>query len=656
MLASTLVVGSVLIAVPSSAKVPRLPHRYPSAIEQLADYSPQRKCSPSAKRGTVAFANMLLRTYKFSRSLGIVRSCGVGGTSEHKEGRAFDWGVNAHRKRDRRAVKGLMHWLLKRDRHGNRYANARRLGIQYMIWNRRIWGAYSASSGWRRYTGSSPHTDHVHFSLSWQGARKKTSFWNPRRFSDRPRPPKPNNPKPNNPKPNNPKPNNPGPSKPEPRNPKPGGKLLPEPRSPRSLADGRHQLRSERVFVPAQRRFGVRTKGALEAGHQYLIEASGTFRYGKHARAIADAECSTAPRSSWRRDRTLVERQRSADHLDLYVDGHDLYADAESGDDCDRGNHTYRWVYQAERDGRAPLRIWDPRGHRNNKGALRVRVTDMSVDNRMTWRVPADQAIGATSPGSLQAGVEYEVTVSGEWSPGDGFQADAECSIASWESTWERDRWGGDPFDVLQDLDDIGLEPVVDTGDNCNAENHTYSYRFTPSETRPVNFRVDDPSRYGDNSGRLTVSIKRYVEPAPEPEPEPEQPQPIVPETVTVDSTNPSAVRTQQSYPAGTELRLTATGSYRAHERIQADVECAAWRREDGTWSDWGNHFGGDYDVTVNGVASTWWPHDGGTCDADHAYSRDITVEQAGRVRLQVADPWDYSDNEGSLTVTVEPR
>ena len=39
------------------------------------------------------------------------------------------------------------------------HANARRLGIMYMIWNRRIWSSYKASSGWRKYSGSNPHTD-----------------------------------------------------------------------------------------------------------------------------------------------------------------------------------------------------------------------------------------------------------------------------------------------------------------------------------------------------------------------------------------------------------------------------------------------------------------------------------------------------------------
>jgi peptidoglycan hydrolase-like protein with peptidoglycan-binding domain len=67
--------------------------------------------------------------------------------------------------------------LLATDRYGNPYAMARRLGIMYIIFNHRIWGAYLADQGWRPYGGSNPHTDHVHFSLSWAGALKQTTWW-----------------------------------------------------------------------------------------------------------------------------------------------------------------------------------------------------------------------------------------------------------------------------------------------------------------------------------------------------------------------------------------------------------------------------------------------------------------------------------------------
>ncbi len=47
----------------------------------------------------------------------------------------------------------------------------------YVIWNRHIWSASDAAAGWRPYSGVSPHTDHIHISLSWDGAMKRTSWW-----------------------------------------------------------------------------------------------------------------------------------------------------------------------------------------------------------------------------------------------------------------------------------------------------------------------------------------------------------------------------------------------------------------------------------------------------------------------------------------------
>lgn len=43
--------------------------------------------------------------------------------------------------------------------------------LRYIIYNRRIW---EASNGWRQraYTGSSPHTEHAHFSASYDTARE----------------------------------------------------------------------------------------------------------------------------------------------------------------------------------------------------------------------------------------------------------------------------------------------------------------------------------------------------------------------------------------------------------------------------------------------------------------------------------------------------
>jgi FG-GAP-like repeat len=152
--------------------------RFSGGIEPFPDYDGQSTCSPSPKPGTVAFMNMVM-THFGGSSLGISRACTIGGTSEHKEGRAWDWSNNAGRAADRARVQRVFTWLFATDAHCNRYANARRLGIMYVIWNRQFFGLYDTEEGWRPYTGSSPHTDHVHFSLTRDGAYQRTSWWNP---------------------------------------------------------------------------------------------------------------------------------------------------------------------------------------------------------------------------------------------------------------------------------------------------------------------------------------------------------------------------------------------------------------------------------------------------------------------------------------------
>ncbi|MEN3274023.1 MAG: hypothetical protein V7636_2784 [Actinomycetota bacterium] len=146
-------------------------------IEGYAAYEPQRTCDPSAKPGTRALAAALLRDYKGSRNLGIVRGCSVGARSEHKEGRAFDWGVNITRPAEKAEAEAFIGALLATDAAGNKHALARRMGVMYAIWDGKIWSAYRAQEGWRPYNGASAHRDHVHISLSWAGAMGRTSFW-----------------------------------------------------------------------------------------------------------------------------------------------------------------------------------------------------------------------------------------------------------------------------------------------------------------------------------------------------------------------------------------------------------------------------------------------------------------------------------------------
>jgi peptidoglycan hydrolase-like protein with peptidoglycan-binding domain len=167
--------------------VPPTPAGLPSAIEAPAAYVKQSSCDPAAKPGAAALAALLTRTYP-GTSAGIGRGCGADGiASEHYEGRAVDWMVGGYTTEGRARATALLGWLLAPDAAGDGFANARRTGVMYLIWDGKIWGSYQADAGWRPYSGcaahperswdTSCHRDHVHVSLSWAGAMRRTSYW-----------------------------------------------------------------------------------------------------------------------------------------------------------------------------------------------------------------------------------------------------------------------------------------------------------------------------------------------------------------------------------------------------------------------------------------------------------------------------------------------
>lgn len=172
-LAASLALG---LAAPASADL-RAPVRQPRGVEDFSGYFPQVSCDPVPRAGVVKLRNLALRTYGRGHDGGMTRSCVQGGQSEHKEGRAWDWMLNVANRADRRVANDFLGWLTAKGPDGQAGYQARRLGIMYVIWNRRIWSAYRSGDGWRPYSGWSPHTDHIHLSFSWAGARGRTSFW-----------------------------------------------------------------------------------------------------------------------------------------------------------------------------------------------------------------------------------------------------------------------------------------------------------------------------------------------------------------------------------------------------------------------------------------------------------------------------------------------
>jgi hypothetical protein len=183
-------VGGVTLSAaagPPPARPPATPSGMPADVEPLAGYVGQISCDPGAKPGTLALGRLLTTTYPGTSS-GSFRPCGAGlGTSEHYDGRALDWMNTLRDPKQAAQATAVLGWLLGKDSTGHYYAVARRLGVMYLIWNNRIWNAYDPAGGWQPYSSCAAHPDrgwdttchrdHIHISLSWNGAMGRTSFW-----------------------------------------------------------------------------------------------------------------------------------------------------------------------------------------------------------------------------------------------------------------------------------------------------------------------------------------------------------------------------------------------------------------------------------------------------------------------------------------------
>jgi hypothetical protein len=171
-LLTALVVAGLL--APSVAAQAITARTFPASIDPYPKHESQSSCLNVEQPGVVAFRSLLRQTHGANTG-GILRACHVGARSEHKEGRAYDWMLDASKASDRAKAEQVLTWLLATDVHGNRHAMLRRLGITYIIWDRQIWSVWNRS--WQPYSGVSPHTDHIHFSFGWAGARAQTSYF-----------------------------------------------------------------------------------------------------------------------------------------------------------------------------------------------------------------------------------------------------------------------------------------------------------------------------------------------------------------------------------------------------------------------------------------------------------------------------------------------
>jgi len=169
------------------APLPGTPVPLPEGYDVAPEYEGQAQCDPAAKPGTQKLADLIKGTYGSDQSVWIPRSCEVGGQSEHKEGRALDWMTDVRKLQGRANAEAFLTWLMGPDQFGQPYGNAMRLGVMYIGWNDRIWRGYDIKRGWTELKGcfAKPssgsdtvcHRNHIHISLTWDGASARTSFW-----------------------------------------------------------------------------------------------------------------------------------------------------------------------------------------------------------------------------------------------------------------------------------------------------------------------------------------------------------------------------------------------------------------------------------------------------------------------------------------------
>ena len=283
--------------IPAVAAVPDVPVQLPVEIEPMPPYQPQQFCDPVAKPGTRALANLLTSTYAGTAIVSLTRPCD-GSRSEHYDGRAIDWGVDHRIDAQRAKGKAFLHWLFSTDDSGNDDAMLRRLGVMYVIWNKQIWGAYSQR--WEPYSCSGTtacHVDHMHISLDWSGAMKKTSFWT--------------------------------------------GKVT-EPMDP-PLYALRTVGETQTVSVEA-REDDPTPEFKLVSGARYRLTVSGTYHYDGERGHRADAECSTPDGDTWS-PLTADEKGPRSGALDLWInDMHRWRPDQAAADGCDATHHYHRTI------------------------------------------------------------------------------------------------------------------------------------------------------------------------------------------------------------------------------------------------------------------------------------------------------------------------
>lgn len=170
----------------TSVPVPA-PKVLPPELDLAQRYQGHSVCDPVEKPGITALRKLLLDTYA-TPTFYSTRACAADPSSEHTEGRALDWMVTKRDPEQRAIAEAFLTWLLAPGSDGTPAVNARRMGIMYIGWDNQIWRGYSPI-GWGELKGCNAatkkpksfdtycHRNHVHFSMTWDGAAGQTSYW-----------------------------------------------------------------------------------------------------------------------------------------------------------------------------------------------------------------------------------------------------------------------------------------------------------------------------------------------------------------------------------------------------------------------------------------------------------------------------------------------
>jgi hypothetical protein len=151
------------------------------APERLGTVHPAKRCLPGVEQpGTVALQRYIDHWF-IGHSDGINNCRNIHDTdslSTHSEGRAFDWHLDVNVANERKAAHRIIHFFLRKDSKGVKYAMARRFGVELIIYNDHIWSVTFPGKGMRPCGDDcSDHFDHLHIEQNWKGAHRKTSAW-----------------------------------------------------------------------------------------------------------------------------------------------------------------------------------------------------------------------------------------------------------------------------------------------------------------------------------------------------------------------------------------------------------------------------------------------------------------------------------------------